>query len=314
MQRELIRRHLLPGLRERAFFERQRLMAVLGGRAAQSFRPIADHLGVVPVMEVIAEGGSPTLRAVSQRRLGALGFTPRDAVALATENLRRRGRAQFRRTSAGLWRCRCGDGFDAARLLLVEDIASLRVAGPQVAAVPDADTLIVAGLYDARAMDALFAALAEEQPAAISGVPLLRDGTTWRRLVASRDAPWAPQLGRIVVAERLRDYERQREMMADLYRAAGQRIVLPPVDAPDVPGVPARTRCQWEQRDGDEALLPRADLVTFVSGAGACAEAVPWARIARVLGPELRPIPGLHPERFSLRFPAPNQLRALASG
>jgi hypothetical protein len=197
--------------------------------------------------------------------------------------------------------------------LLTDVIASLPTVGPQVAAAPGPDTLLVAGRDDAEGMRELFDLLQKDGPARISAVPVVLDGVTWRRLVASPSVPWAPALGRIVIGERLRDYARQRTMMAELYQAAGRRIVLPPVDVA-VPSARPRTRCEWAERDGDEALLPRADLVTFVSGGGDCVEGVPWARLARVLGTELRPVPGLHPERFSLRFPAPNQLRALASG
>ena len=137
--REEVLRGVLPRLREpvyHAVLERQ-LAAQVDDEAERAllqipYRHLNDELEVNAVFDL------PTSAMdVTAARLTGWNMSLAELEQHALANLKLRSREPFRLIAAGLWASPWGDGHDAARMLLTEEIARLEVKGEHVAMIPE---------------------------------------------------------------------------------------------------------------------------------------------------------------------------------
>ena len=148
--------HLLPQVRSREWLQQQ---GCFGG-SGLVFRPLNDQLVVVYVID-----DAESMLFVCRAHLNRWRKTDQDVHNLALANLAPRGRPELQKSDPSeSVLVRSGDGFDAARVLLLEATEGLLVA------IPDRDTLWV-GAAEGQRLEQLMAAteaIADSSPHPVS--------------------------------------------------------------------------------------------------------------------------------------------------
>ncbi|HEV3256881.1 MAG TPA: hypothetical protein VG013_08390 [Gemmataceae bacterium] len=301
------RHDLLPGIRNRAFYEIAKL--TLPPEVNWPYRVLADSLGVGLVYDL-----PESMMQVQQHHLDGWRVTFDEAFEAALRNLPGITPHGMAAVGPGLWVSPWKDNYDPSRLLLPDFIRQHEVSGDPVVMVPNRDTLLLTSSDDAEGL-ARLAALAEEayaQPRSISGVAL--------RLTAEDE--WQPFLPGEAHQKfrtlRLRstgdDYAAQADDLKALHEKTGKDIFVATFSALQKKEThEVRSYCVWSE--GVVALLPRTDDIFFFRPRGReegdIVATAPWERVQSALADLMKPA-GLYPERYLVEdFPSEEQLAAL---
>ena len=307
---------LRPRVRERTYFEVQRLRDEIAGKHRPEilFRELGGgHL----TLEVVLDQPD-SLRSVSADNLTEWGLTFEDAVLIANDNLLALGLGRFQSPRPGLFVSAWHDVYDASRLHLSEIVSGLAVKGRPVAMVPNRNTLIITGADDADGLPAM-ARLTEEalkQPRPMTGYAFRLDGS-WVPFLPPAGHPAFVPLHRLSVQTLAGDYEEQKGLLDALHKKIGVDLFVASVMVmEDRSSKDLSSVATWAE--GVDALLPRVDKIAFIGADGGDEPNIlgmaDWMQVEVILG-DLLEAQGLHPERFRVReFPTPEQLSRLELG
>ncbi len=257
---------VLPRLREpvyHAVLERQ-LSAQVENEAERAllqipYRHLNDELEVNAVFDL------PTSAMdVTASRLTTWGMTLPELEKVAIANLRLKSKEPFRQVAAGLWASPWGDGHDAARMLLSDEIARLQVKGEHVAMIPASSVLMVCGSEDPQALAnmAEIARDAVQDPRAITGVTFKRAGDKWTAWLPPHDSPAYDKLYFLALQSRANAYTQQKELLDAWYEFTGEAQFVSRFSAFRTDGGEIYTCTPWTENVS--GLLPRSDRIDFV--------------------------------------------------
>ncbi|MBS1149038.1 MAG: hypothetical protein H6Q89_736 [Myxococcaceae bacterium] len=205
---------------------------------------------------------------VTASRLSTWGMTLAELEQRALDNLRLRSKEPFRLVAPGLWASPWGDGHDAARMLLSDEISRLKVLGEHVAMIPSASVLMIAGSEDAHALASMaeIARDAVQDPRAITGITFKRAGDGWQAWLPPHDSPAYDKLYFLALQSRANAYTQQKELLDAWYEYTGESQFVSRFSAFRTDAGDIYTCTPWtEQVDG---LLPRTDRIDFVKLVG----------------------------------------------
>jgi hypothetical protein len=251
------------------------------------------------------------MRSISQDNLDDWGVTFYEAMEAARHNLTQLEHAFIGpKQGEGVYLSTTRDGYDSSRLILLDLIRRLRVAGDFVAMVPNPDTLIVTGSEDMDGLKGMLglATNALQQPRPISGIAVQLDGDDW--------VPWLPDPAHPLFGEFRglqlqsigRDYAEQKEMLdgttdKDTFVASFSILQHPETGH-------FMTYCVWPK--DVLVLLPRTDLIAFMQEGKAPLMAT-WDRVIEVMSDSMTPL-DIYPQRFRVsEFPTEEQLAAMGA-
>ncbi len=264
--REEVLKGVLPRLREpvyHAVLERQLAAQVddVDERAMLQipYRHLNDELEINAVFDLPTSAMDVTASRLSTWNMG-LPDLEKHAIA----NLRLKSKEAFKEISHGLWASPWGDGHDAARLLLTEEIAKLKVKGAHVAMVPAASVLMVAGSDDPTALLAMseIARDAVQDPRAITGVAFELGPDGWHAWLPPHGSPAYDKLYFLALQSRANAYTQQKELLDSWFEYTGEAQFVSRFSAFRTEGGEIYTCTPWtENVDG---LLPRTDRIDFV--------------------------------------------------
>lgn len=285
---------LRPRIRLRAQQVILRLQLELDGldptQAMRAFVPITDDLGVEVVFD------TPTnLVSLPAERLDRWGLSPAAALRIATDNLRASAPAPFRPVGDGVFAAAVGDCYDSARLLLIDEIARLPVAGETVALPANRDTLLITGSQDLGGLYRLLQAALEavDRPRMDTLQPVvLRDGA-WVDWTPEPDHPMAEPFHELAVRTRGTSYAEVQALLElrnerdrhDLFVASFGLLRL-------AEGAPPASHAVWPAVRG---WLPESELVSVISPDETRYVVVRREDLMACAGHLLDRVPGLHP-------------------
>lgn len=264
--REEVLKGVLPRLRDpvyHAVLERQ-LAAQVENEHERAllqipYRHLNDELEVNAVFDL------PTSAMdVTASRLTTWGMTLAELEVHAIANLRLKSKESFRQVSPGLWASPWGDGHDAARLLLHDEISRLVVKGEHVAMIPASSVLMIAGSEDPQALASMaeIARDAVQDPRAITGVTFKRAGDGWQAWLPPQDNPTYDKLYFLALQSRANAYTQQKELLDAWFEYTGEAQFVSRFSAFRTDGGEIYTCTPWTENVN--GLLPRTDRIDFV--------------------------------------------------
>lgn len=322
VETERLFRHVLPRVRDRAWFSALRRQAELELGADEGaieelmlpFKELNPQLAVHLAFEL------PTsVMEIGPDRLSAWHVTFDALYDRALENLRERSTRDFQNPEPGVYVSPYHDTLDASRLVLTDLFTTLPLMGKPVVIAPTHDILLVTGDEDEAGL-ATLAAWAEEaiaEPRVNSALAFRLEEDTWRPWLPPRTNPAWQKLKLLQLQTLASIAARQKEVLEALLEANGHPIAVPPFRAFRTTNGDIITSASWT--DGQEALLPEADRVEFHRPSpdgnpkNAKGWSVRWDVARKTVGDLMQPT-GDVPERYRVReFPADDVLERMAA-
>ena len=242
---------LLPIVRTRSYFDLARMNT--GKSAVLPHQVLGEHLAVGLAYDL-----PQAMRSITQDNLDDWGVSFYEALEAARHNLTQLEHAFIGpKEGEGVYLSTARDGYDSSRLILLDLIRRLRVAGDFVAMVPNPDTLIVTGSEDMDGLKGMLglATNALQQPRPISGIAVRLDGDDWVPWLPDPSHPLFNEFRGLQLQSLGRDYAEQKEMLdgttdKDTFVASFSIVQHPETGH-------FMTYCVWPK--DVLALLPRTD-------------------------------------------------------
>ncbi len=288
------RAQLRPRIRQRAHLVivgmQMEADGVEPGALAQTFLPVTTDLGVEVVFD------TPTnIVSVPAERLSAWGLAPAEALVHAIDNLRASAPAPFVDAGDGVYVSTVGDCYDSARLLLIDEVQALPLAGDPVALPANRDLLAITGSANVGGLYRLLqlALDALDRPRLDTLQPVvLRDGA-WHDWLPDLDHPMREAFYELAVRTRGTNYAELKDLVearhqrdaVDLF-VASFGMLRPAEDA-----LPF-SHALWPPVRG---WLPESDLISVVHPDERRYAVVPRPHLLAVASHLLTPVPDLHP-------------------
>jgi hypothetical protein len=307
---EVIKPDVLPVVRSRCYFELIRLQLQLQGHdpPAWPYQIVGDDLAVGLVYDL-----PESMQTISQEHLDDWGVSFYEAMEVARHNL---GELQQPfigpKSGEGLYLCAAKDGYDAARLILLEMIRRFQLKGAPIAMVPNRDTLLVAGEYDDDALRAMLTIAKEglQELRPISGVALRLDGDDWTTWLPEPDRLLYEEFRTLQIQSFGGDCTEQKELLDKLHEKNGEDIFVPSYSVLKAKES-GRLSSYSVWADGVDTLLPITDLVCFAKE-GHEPVMVEFETVLNRVGRLMEPL-DIYPPRFRItEFPTDEELAALA--
>jgi hypothetical protein len=302
--------NLLPQVRCRSFYETSRLGTQQ--RSESPFLRLGEHLGVSLVYDL-----PEVMRHIDRQDLMDRQVTFEEAFRVACDNLRARSHEELVGHGPGVWRSPWHDSYDAARLLLVDQVRRHPVRGDHVAMVPNRDTLLVTGSEDEVGLGIMLS-LSERgfrQAYRVSGIALRLEGESWTPFLPPAGHPHFRGFKRLWQESRGQNHASQTEPLRAVYLDKGEDVFVAPYNiAEDAATKEPWTWCFWGE--GLDTLLPCTDEVMFfrVNRDEMKVKLVArgkWQRVREIVGDLMEPL-DLYPERYRVRrFPSVEQLASI---
>ncbi len=303
---------LRPIVRARSYFEFLRLQSAIEGHASPDipFHDVGDHLSAAIVYDL-----PEPMQSISRDQLEGWSLNYFEAQEVACRNL---AETEFAIASVSnrVYVSATGDNYDASRLLLIDLIERLEVAGRPVAVVPNRDTLLITGSDDEQGL-AIVADLVEQamqSPRPMSGIPMILEDGEWRTWMLNAGHPQYSRFKLLELKSLGGEYAEQKELLEALHARQGEGLFVATFFAVEKSNGDIFSYCVWS--DGVESLLPRTQNI-FLHGPGAESASLDdmcggsWERVAGIVGDLLEPLE-MYPPRYRVRgFPTPQQLEAI---
>jgi hypothetical protein len=256
-----IKHDLLPTLKPRIYYENARALIETDGDVPPDwpYQILEDPL----VVGLVYDEPEST-RTISQDDLNDWGVTFYEAMEVARENLTK---LPFRllgpgERNEGVYLFMTGDSYDATRLLLLDQVRSLKVTGEHVVMVPNRESLIVTGTEDENGLKAMLDLAKEriEQPRIICSFAFRLDGDDWVQWLPETTHPLYMEFRGLQIQSYGRDYNEQKAFLDKLHEKKGQDIFVASYRAlQDEERI--WSYCVWSK--GVDALLPKTDSIMF---------------------------------------------------
>ncbi|QOL47968.1 hypothetical protein [Massilia litorea] len=300
------RANLLPAIRARSYVESASLSA--GAHGVTVFGDGAFAVLGSDAVVVLAYDHADSMNILTGTQVEALGVPFATALDAALANLRDRSVETLVRRPDGVCIAAWNDAYDSSRILLPDVVHRAGIANP-VAMVPTRDQLLVAPASDRAALLAMLdlaQACHEHEGRPVSASLFHFEHGSAQEFVPD-DAEVVLRLANLKQLYLADDHACQKQ---DLDADNEQRSIDLFVATFAVwqrEGDPRLvSACTWSE--GVEALLPRTDMVSFVSldeaGQLRHAGTVEWAQVHAVAGHLMAPEPGMYPVRYRVsHFP-----------
>ena len=251
------------------------------------------------------------MRPITQENLDGWGVTFYEAMEAAHHNLTQLQHAFIGpKEGEGVYLCAANDGYASSRLLLLDVIRQLRVAGDPVAMVANPETLIVTGSEDLDGLKGMLrlAMNSLQQPRPISGMAVRLDGDEWVPWLPDPSHPLFNEFRGLQLQSLGRDYAQQKEVLdgttdKDTFVASFSIVQHPETKR-------FMTYCIWPK--GGLTFLPRTDRIAFMQE-GKDPVMADWNRVVEVMCDSVTPM-DIYPQRFRVSgFPTEEQLAAMGA-
>jgi uncharacterized protein YtpQ (UPF0354 family) len=311
-----VRKKLRPAVRAVSYFDPAQLarMGSGTGSAAKTTTIPYKLLGEGAAVAVAIDGDQ-SMAIATNKDLEDWHLTIDQALAIAVTNLG--VDAKLEQVEPGIWAAKMNDSYDASRIMLVEDIGKLNLAGGPVALIPNRETLLLAGKTDAKALMKMadLAETAAKDPRPIHTQALCLDGGEWHDCIPNV-TPRVKQRFASLAAQGWIDLygdghdAYQDELGDDLFVAHLTGIQKPTGEVV--------TYATWTKTV--PTMLPKADFIAFVILEGPEGEEkghmlglAPWSRVMSVMGTRMKET-GKMPRYWATgdAFPTDAELRKLA--
>jgi hypothetical protein len=293
---------LLPVVRTRSYFDLSQLNT--GKSAVLPHQVLGEHLAVGLVYDL-----PQAMRSITQDNLDGWGVSFYEALEAARHNLTQLKHAFIGpKQRVGVYLSTARDGYDSSRLILLDLIRRLRVAGEFVAMMPNPDTLIVTGSEDMDGLKGMLglATNALQQPRPISGVAVRLDSDDWVPWLPDPSHPLFNEFRGLQLQSLGRDYAKQKEMLDGTTDKDTFVASFSIVQHPETGHFMTYCVCPKDVL----ALLPRTDRIAFVQD-GEKPLMAAWDRVVEVMGDSMTPL-DTYPQRFRVSdFPSEEQLTAM---
>jgi hypothetical protein len=293
----LVRNRLLPAVRASFYFASMDLLAS-GGTGKPP--PALPHSSLGNAAAVgIGIDSKDTIRLVSTKDVDKWNVPFEALEQIAIGNLRKQG-ASFEQLEPGVWAARTKDTYAAARVLLVDEIRKLGLAGGAVALIPNRDLLLLAGAKDSKALLAIAgrAEVAAEEPRRIHTIALCLHDARWTDCIPDATPQVRARFRELALRSWGMLYEEQKKPLQEKLGDqvfVGSLSVVKNEETGEI-----ASYATWAK--SVPTMLPRAEVVVFVGVAGndepKVLGMVPWDRVIAVCGPHLKPDGGT-PERWA---------------
>jgi hypothetical protein len=309
---ESARHDLLPGIRNRMFFENAVMEMKIGKKEIDwPYCVLGKFLGIGLVYDL-----PRSMYQILRHQLDQWQTTYEEAYEIACENLREITKHTLKTVAPGVWMSPWRDNYDPSRMLLIDYIRHHDTKGDPVVMVPNRDTLLLTGSKHSAGLTKLveMAESSYEHPRALSGIAFrLTDEDEWVPFLPSTQHPRYMKYRMLQVKTIGSDYAEQKANLDELHEQTGKDIFVAGFFAISRQDTGIRTYCVWGE--GVLAFLPKTDYIYFVRARegqpGQVAASVPWADAERVLGDRIKPV-GIYPERYLVEgFPTEQEIAVL---
>ena len=201
---------------------------------------------------------------IAPQQLNVWGVTFEQALSDAVENLRDRTTDEWSKIGSGAFRGRWQDHYDTSRVLLLDCLYRLPIAGDPVVLLPTRATLLVTGADDREGQRLIIAAAEQalKQQSRRSSLSMLRyTGTAWQ--VFMPEGPPGERLLALQQESLAQDYEHQKAVLDKAHEAADVDVYVPAYSLISKDGSKKVISYGTWMKDVD-ALLPVTDIIIFV--------------------------------------------------
>ena len=301
---------VLPVVRTRTRIDLVQLQSQVAGRDTATFpeQLIGDHYSLSLVYDL-----PESTVSLSQDNLDTWGISFYEALEVSLENLAAREFA-FGQLGDSLYIAATGDTYDASRLMLLEFIRSLEVAGETVAMIPNRNQLLITGSEDETGLQ-IMAELADkalDEARPMYGLALRLTDDEWVSWMPSEDHPLYEQFRRLEVKSLYGDYADQKELLDALHERNGTDLFVATYSAVEKESGEVVSYAVWGE--GIDTLLPKTHKLVLMGEDQQIRTVAGWDRIQEVLG-YLFEGTELFPQRYRVMgFPTNEELARLGPG
>ncbi len=310
------RKRLRPAVRAVSYFDPAQLrrMGSGVGSAAETttipYKMIGEGAAVA-----IAIDNPDSMAIATNKDLDDWHITIDQALAIAVANLG--VDAKLEQLEPGVWAAKMNDSYDASRIMLVEDIGKLGLAGGAVALIPNRETLLLAGKSDAKALlrIAELAETAAKDPRPIHTQALCLEGTEWHDCIPNITPRVKQRFASLAAQGWIDLYGDGHDAYQD---QLGDDLFVAHLTGISKPTGEVLTYATWTKTV--PTMLPKADYVAFVvlegpegQEKGRMLGLAPWSRVMSVMGARMKET-GKMPRYWATgdAFPTDAELRKLA--
>jgi hypothetical protein len=275
---QIAKRNLLPLVRS-AMDEVDKFLHMATAESEQSV--LVSKSLVADILVQVGFDSEYSIRRIEPGQLKDWGVTFEQALEDAINNLRDRTTDQWTKIGAGAFIGEWADHYDTSRVLLLDCLYRLPLAGDPVVLMPTRETLLVTGSNDAAGQLALIEEAEEalqKQPRRISMSMLRYDGQAWQLFMPEGEP--GERLRALQQESLAQDYEHQKAVLEELHEKTGNDVYV---------ATYSRLRKKDSEKissyatwtNGVDTLLPVTDIIIFVKP-GATQEApvetagIPW--------------------------------------
>ena len=254
---------------------------------------VTEHL----VIELVIDFPN-TIGSLDSDLLVAWGVSTERALESALANLRAVDPDPFELLSAGVFCAQVGDCYDASRLLMVEELRMLPVAGDVVVLAANRDTLLICGEDDRAGLQILLgaAARASQQHRLVTTRPIVLREDGWHSWTVPVGAPHYAAWHELALREVGTDYAQQKDALDQLHETHCEDVFVASF------GAIKRDEDGWERSltywVPVPSMLPEAELVAVSGPASEEPVLVLWEDLLELAGGLLVKVPDLLPIRW----------------
>jgi hypothetical protein len=315
---ESARDKIFPRLQQRAFYDEMPLRALVGqipgaqegGQLTFPHMLVAEHFAEGYVYDT-----PKTVMHINDQRAAEWKLNEEALHAIGMENLTKATTRPFTSMAPGVFISDYGDSHDATRLLLRERVAECRVQGRLIAMPCNRDTLVITGEDDINGLSIMcnVAEQALKQPRAMTMIPLVLAGGTWREWTVPANHQLKNRFKYLRVMSLSELYGSQRQLQNEYNQSKGIDLFVCDYMALQNAEGDVLSVAAWTE--GVVSLLPEVDEITFVHIAGENDGSVvcqaPWAAAQKVVG-HLMIKQTIYPPRYRVdSFPSADELEQL---
>jgi len=301
---------ILPVVRVRSYFEKWLLDSngALKSTNEDDYRRLGEFHGIG-----LAYDRPEALFHIRAPQLAEWNMSFNELHEVALENLKQISRPlKFTRQMDGFYISAYGDKYDSSRLLLPELFSTFDLCGDPVVFAPNRQTLLVSGAEDVRGLTAManLTTTAVDKPRFSSGIPMRLVGEEWQAFQPPSDHPASAEFHKLWVISMAGEYSRQKRDLDRQCQEQGQDILVASYQAAsNKSSGECVSWCVW--MEGVMPLLPRTDLVSFVTNDPSDPVVAQWERVEEVFGEHMALI-DIYPRRYrTTQFPDAHQLQLL---
>ena len=302
---------LWPRLWARSTFEQIRLQQRLNGSEPLQYplEPIGEHLTLSLVYDL-----PEAVRSISTDDLEAWGVTYWQAREVALQQL---AESDFQIVSLGgeLHASSTGDSYDATRMILIDLIHQLDIAGQPIAMVPNRDTLLITG-SESEVGQKMMLELAQktlaEQPRPLTATPLILDqDEQWIDWDPPPENPLYQHYRELKLGWLASEYADQQKLLLAIHQQEHVPLGVADFSALQTDGQ-MLSYSIWGR--GAPTLLPETDLIALIPSPQATGDQIrmiPAEQVRNELSDLMKEI-DCYPTRWEVtEFPSEQRLKRL---